>query len=119
MRPAFRRLLPFLLKYRRQFVLGLICVVITTTIQLLSPWVLKFAIDDLTAGVTRRKLAFYSGTLLGIACVGGVFRYLMRKILIGASRDIEYDVRNAFFARLQQCVRNWLKQRGYIRQRPS
>ncbi len=102
MRAPFRRLLPFLLKYRRQFVLGLICVVITTTIQLLSPWVLKFAIDDLTAGVTRRKLAFYSGTLLGIACVGGVFRYLMRKILIGASRDIEYDVRNAFFVRLQQ-----------------
>ncbi len=102
MRPAFRRLLPFLLKYRRQFVLGLVCVVITTTIQLLSPWVLKFAIDDLTAGVTRRKLAFYSGVLLGIACVGGVFRYLMRQILIGASRDIEYDVRNAFFERLQQ-----------------
>jgi ATP-binding cassette subfamily B protein len=102
MRPAFRRLLPFLLRYRRQFVIGLLCVVITTTIQLLSPWVLKFAIDDLTAGVTRGKLAFYSGTLLGIACVGAVFRYLMRQILIGASRDIEYDVRNAFFARLQE-----------------
>src|SRR5829696_9558383 len=102
MRAPFRRLLPFLLKYRRQFILGLVCVVVTTTIQLLSPWVLKYAIDDLTAGVTRAKLAMYAGTLLGIACVGAVFRYLMRHILIGASRDIEYDVRNAFFARLQQ-----------------
>ena len=102
MRPAFRRLLPFLLVYRRQFTTGLVCVIVTTTIQLLSPWVLKYAIDDLNAGVTRSKLAFYAGTLLGIACVGGVFRYLMRRILIGASRDIEFDVRNAFFARLQQ-----------------
>ena len=102
MRPAFRRLLPFLLVYRRQFTTGLLCVIVTTTIQLLSPWVLKYAIDDLNAGVTRSKLAFYAGTLLGIACVGGVFRYLMRRILIGASRDIEFDVRNAFFARLQQ-----------------
>jgi ATP-binding cassette subfamily B protein len=102
MRPAFRRLLPFLQKYRRQFALGLLCVIITTTIQLLSPWVLKFAIDDLTAGVTRRKLAIYAGAMLGIACVGAIFRYLMRQILIGASRDIEYDVRNEFFARLQQ-----------------
>ena len=102
MRPAFRRLLPFLLVYRRQFVTGLLCVVITTTIQLLSPWVLKFAVDDLNAGVTRSKLAFYAGTLLGVACVGAVFRYLMRQILIGASRDIEYDLRNAFFVRLQQ-----------------
>jgi ATP-binding cassette subfamily B protein len=99
---AFRRLLPFVLRYRRQFTIGLICVVITTAIQLLSPWVLKYAIDDLAAGVTRRKLGFYAALLLGIACVGAVFRFLMRRIIIGASRDIEYDVRNAFFARLQQ-----------------
>jgi ATP-binding cassette subfamily B multidrug efflux pump len=99
--PAFRRLLPFLLVYRRQFITGLLCVIVTTTIQLLSPWVLKYAVDDLNAGVTRSKLAFYAATLLGIAAIGGVFRYLMRQILIGASRDIEFDVRNAFFARLQ------------------
>ena len=98
----FARLLPYLLRYQRAFLLGLACVVITTAIQLLSPWVLKLAIDDLNAGVTRGKLAVYAALLLGIAIVGGAFRFLMRRILIGASRDIEYDVRNAFFARLQQ-----------------
>ena len=103
MRAPFRRLLPFLLRYRRQFVLGLVCVVITTTIQLLSPWVLKFAIDDLTAGVTRQQARVLRRRCSSaIACVGAVFRFLMRRILIGASRDIEYDIRNAFFARLQQ-----------------
>src|SRR5574338_292484 len=102
MGPAYRRLLPFVLRYKRAFVVGLICVVITTSIQLLAPWVLKHAVDDLTVGVTRRKLALYAGILLGIASVGAVFRYLMRRILIGASRDIEYDLRNAFFARLQE-----------------
>ena len=61
MGPAFRRLLPFVLRYRRQFLLGLICVVITTLIQLLSPWILKYAIDDLTAGLTRGKLGLYAG----------------------------------------------------------
>ena len=99
---AFRRLLPYVLRYRREFLLGLACVVVTTSIQLLSPWVLKLAIDDLNAGVTRRKLLMYAALLLGIACAAAVFRFLMRRILIGASRDIEYDVRNAFFARLQQ-----------------
>jgi ATP-binding cassette subfamily B multidrug efflux pump len=99
---AFGRLLPFLLRYKRAFLTGLTCVVVTTAIQLLSPWVLKHAIDDLNAGVTRAKLAMYAGLLLAIAIVGGLFRFLMRRILIGASRDIEYDVRNAFFARLQQ-----------------
>jgi ATP-binding cassette subfamily B multidrug efflux pump len=101
MRSAFRRLLPFIDRYRRQFIIGLGCVIVTTAIQLLSPWVLKYAIDDLTVGVTRPKLAFYAAMLLAIACVGAVFRYLMRRILIGASRDIEFDIRNAFFARLQ------------------
>ena len=99
---AFTRLLPFLLRYQQRFSIGLACVVTTTAIQLLSPWVLKLAIDDLNVGVTRSKLSLYAGLLLVIAIVGGLFRFLMRKIIIGVSRDIEYDVRNAFFARLQQ-----------------
>ncbi len=102
MSPHFRRLLPYVNRYRRAFTLGLICVVVTTAIQLLSPWILKHAIDDLTAGVTRAKLGLYAALLLGVACVGGLFRFLMRRILIGASRDIEYDVRNDFYTRLQQ-----------------
>jgi ATP-binding cassette subfamily B protein len=102
MGPAFRRLLPYVLRYRRAFVLGLTCVLVTTSIQLLSPWILKHAIDDLAAGVTRQKLALYAGLLLAVAILGAVFRFLMRRILIGASRDIELDIRNDFFARLQQ-----------------
>src|SRR6478609_99966 len=102
MGPAFRRLFPYVRRYQRDFVLGLICVLVTTAVQLLSPWILKHAIDDLHAGVTREKLLLYSGLLLGVALVSAVFRFLMRRLLIGASRDIEYDVRNDFFARLQQ-----------------
>src|SRR4051812_7779327 len=100
--PAYRRLLPYVLRYRRAFVLGLACVLVTTSVQLLSPWILKHAIDDLHAGVTRAKLALYVSLLLGVAMVSAVFRFLMRSYLIGASRDIEYDVRNDFFARLEQ-----------------
>jgi ATP-binding cassette subfamily B multidrug efflux pump len=102
MGPAVRRLLHYAFPYRRAFVLGLTCVFVTTAIQLLSPWILKHAIDDLNAGVTRQKLGLYAGLMLGVAIGGAVFRFLMRRILIGASRDIEYDLRNAFFTRLQQ-----------------
>jgi ATP-binding cassette subfamily B multidrug efflux pump len=102
MGPAFKRLLPYVFRYRRQFILGLVCVVLSSTFQLLGPWVLKFAIDDLTRAVTRQKLVTYSGLILGVACVRAMFLYLMRRIIIAASREIEYDIRNAFFARLQQ-----------------
>src|SRR6185295_4844216 len=65
-------------------------------------WVVKYAIDDLTTGVTRGKLTLYSSLLLGTACLGGYFRFLMRRLLVGASRLIEYDMRNDFFAKLEQ-----------------
>ena len=94
----FRRLLGYALRYRPKFLRGLACVVITTAVSLLAPRILGFAIDDLTKGVTVAKLALYGSLLLGVAIVGGVFRFLMRRILTGVSRDIEYDMRNDFRA---------------------
>ena len=99
---AFQRLLPFVLRYRRQFTFGLLFVAITSAIQLVPPWVLKYAVDDLTAGITAAKLVRYALLIIGIACVGAIFRFLMRRVIIGASRDIEYDIRSAFFERLAQ-----------------
>ena len=101
MTSPWRRLLPYALRYRRPFAIGFGCIVATTTIQLLGPWVLRFAIDDLGEDITRGKLAFYAAVLLGLAIVGGLFRFLMRRIIVGASRGIEYDLRNDFFARLE------------------
>jgi len=95
------RLLAYVGRYRTAFTLGSLCIVATTAISLAGPWVLKYAIDDLTARVTAAKLAFYGGALLGLAAVGGIFRFFQRRIIIGASRDIEFDLRNDFFARLQ------------------
>lgn len=75
-----------------------------------SPRVLQFAIDDLYAGVTRGKLAFYALILLLIAGVAGYFRYQMRRILVGASRGFEYDLRNDFFAHLERLPLSFFQQ---------
>jgi ATP-binding cassette subfamily B protein len=99
---AVRQLLPYVNRYRRAFLAGLVCVLATTAFQLLAPWVLKYAIDDLARGVTRQKLLLYAGAMLGVSLMRGAFLFLMRKIIIGTSRDIEYDIRNDFFARLER-----------------
>jgi ATP-binding cassette subfamily B multidrug efflux pump len=101
MGPAFHRLLPYALRYRRLYAAGLSAVVVTTIVSLAAPWILKLAVDDLLTGVTRGKVAVYAALLLAVGVVGGIFRFLMRRIVIGASRDIEYDLRNDFFAKLQ------------------
>jgi ATP-binding cassette subfamily B multidrug efflux pump len=96
------KLVPYLLRHRRRFAVGSVFLVLATGIQLIAPWVLKYAIDDLLVGGTRGRIGFYAGLLVGIALVGGVCRFCMRRIIIGASREIEYDLRNDFFAHLQQ-----------------
>src|SRR5499427_5226295 len=97
-----RRLFRYIWRYRREFLFGLIAVVLTSAITLVAPMVLRYAIDDLTKGVTRAKLFEYGGLLLAIGLFGGLFQFLQRQILVGASRDIEYDMRNDFFAHLEK-----------------
>jgi ATP-binding cassette subfamily B protein len=79
-----------------------VCTVIATAISTGGPWVLKYAIDDLSQGLTFAKIQLYGGLLFLLAAVGGVFRFLTRRIIIGASRDFEYQLRNDFFSALQR-----------------
>ena len=99
---SLRKLVPYLARYQRRFAAGVASLILATTIQLVSPWILKLAVDDLTLDVTRQKLAVYAGVLIAVALVGGCFRFLMRRIMIGISRQVEYDLRNDFFSHLQR-----------------
>jgi ATP-binding cassette subfamily B protein len=95
-----RRLLPYLRRHRRGLTLGLSCLLTTTVFSVASPWVLRLAVDDLTAQLTRQKLLVYSVVIVSLVAVEGLFRYGMRMILIGVSREIEYELRNDLFAHL-------------------
>jgi len=97
----FGRLLAYVSKYRRDFLLGLACAVVNKLVALAGPLVLSYAVDDLHRAVTRAKLFGYGTLLLAIGLLSGAFLFLSRRILIGASRHIEYDMRNDFFAHLQ------------------
>lgn len=97
-----KSLLPYLRRYRRSYWVGLAAVVFGTAFQLGSPWVLRFAIDALARGGSPRQVALYALTFVGLAALAGIFRYLMRMTIIGASRWIEYDLRNDYFAHLER-----------------
>jgi ATP-binding cassette subfamily B protein len=98
--PYLRRLLPELRPHRRRLALGLLCLVATTAFSVANPWVLRHAIDDLAVSVTREKLWLYAGAILVLVTLEGFFRYQMRMILIGISRDVEYELRNRVFHHL-------------------
>src|SRR6266852_6007448 len=98
---SLRPLFPYLKKYRRSFIVGTICVFFNNGVWILFPLVLRRAIDDLRIGVTREKLLTYSLLLMAIATTKGIFQFLTRWIVIGVSRDIEFDLRNDLFTRLE------------------
>jgi len=96
-----RPLLPYLKRYRWGYIAGTACVLLTNGIWILFPLVLGKAADDLHQGVTRHKLLIYAGLLIAIALTKGIFQFLTRWIVIGVSRDIEFDLRNDLFQRLE------------------
>jgi ATP-binding cassette subfamily B multidrug efflux pump len=98
---SLRPLLPYLKRYRRAYAFGTGCVLLHNGIWVLFPLVIGKASDDLNQGVTRHKLLVYAGLLLAIAVTKGIFQFLTRWVVIGVSRDIEFDLRNDLFARLE------------------
>ena len=98
---SLRPLFPYLRKYRGSYFIGTICVFINNGVWILFPLVLRHAVDGLRAGVTREKLLIYSLELMGVAAIKGVFQYLTRWIVIGISREIEFDLRNDLFRHLE------------------
>jgi ATP-binding cassette subfamily B protein len=80
--------------------LGLGALVLKDLFAAVIPLFLKAGVDSLTQGFGISKLLWFTGGLLAFTAIKGVFQYGMRVILIGASRDIEYDLRQRLFDRL-------------------
>ncbi|HEX3738436.1 MAG TPA: ABC transporter ATP-binding protein [Terriglobales bacterium] len=98
---TLRPLLPYIKRYRWGYIAGTLCIFLTNGIQIMGPKVLGIAADALHEGVTHHKLLFYAGLLLAIAVAKGIFQFLTRWIMIGISRDIEFDLRNDLFEKLE------------------
>src|SRR5713226_3057189 len=98
---SLRPLFPYLKKYRNSFMVGIVCVFCNNGIWILFPLVLRRAIDDLRLGVNEQKLGVNALLLLAVAVSKGVFQFLTRWIVIGVSREIEFDLRNDLFRHLE------------------
>jgi ATP-binding cassette subfamily B protein len=101
MRENLRPLLPYVWKYKKGLTFGTVSVLLDNGIWVLFPLVMGKAFDSLYHGITRQRLLYYASFLVAIALVKGVFRFLTRWVVIGISRDIEYDLRNHLFRHLE------------------
>jgi ATP-binding cassette subfamily B protein len=97
-----RPLVPYLKRYRAGLLWGGLCVLCNNGVWILFPQVLRSAVNGLHAGVTRQKLLTYALLVLAIALIKGTFQFLTRWVVIGISRDIEFDLRNDLFKHLER-----------------
>ena len=95
-------LFPYLRKYRATFYIGALCVLLHNAVWILFPLVIRNAVEALNTQVTVPTLRRYALYLLAVAVVKGSFQFLTRWILIGVSREIEFDLRNDLFRHLER-----------------
>jgi ATP-binding cassette subfamily B protein len=96
----FRPIRPYLARYKRRFGAGFASLIIGQSIGALVPLAIKAGIDDLTHKALLRHLAEVAAVLVGLSLIKAFFLFWTRWILIGISRDVEYDLRNDLFRHL-------------------
>jgi ATP-binding cassette subfamily B protein len=94
-------LFPYLRRYRRSFFLGGLALIVYNVSKSLVPLLVGGAIDDMQHGLSAAKVEHHALRLLAVAIVAGICLYLTRQIIIGASREIEFDLRNDLFTHLE------------------
>ena len=100
MRETISTLWPYLWRYRRGLSVGLGALILKDAMAAMMPIILKYGVDTLTEGFRLVFILELAGLLIGVSLIKGIFQYWMRVIIIGISRDIEYDVRNDLFRKL-------------------
>ncbi|HTX40930.1 MAG TPA: ABC transporter ATP-binding protein [Acidobacteriaceae bacterium] len=103
-------LFPYMRKYWRAYVWGCVCTVAANAIWIQFPRAIGAAAHDLAIRITWGKIFDYAVLLLVITIAHGILLFLMRWILIGISRDIEFDLRNDLFAHLEKQSASWFQE---------
>jgi ATP-binding cassette, subfamily B, multidrug efflux pump len=98
-----RRLLwRYLAPYRARYAWGLAFLVVANALSLLIPWMVKSAIEALSArGPTQAPIGRYVVLILILAGAHAVVRLASRFAILGAGQHVDYDLRNDLFARFQ------------------
>jgi ATP-binding cassette subfamily B protein len=101
----FRDLAPlyvYMRRYRWGYLWGTLSCICANGVWVLFPQVIQRAIDEMGHGISRQRILLFAGLLIAIALVKGVLLYSQRWILIGISREIEFDLRSDLFKKLEQ-----------------
>ncbi len=86
--------------YKLQLAIGIACIFASTAAGLFIPLFVGRAIDANWQQVSWTLLTIAAAKVLGASIISGTFLFLQRRILIGVSRNVEYDMRKELYEHL-------------------
>ncbi len=92
---------PYLFRYRKLLIRGILCVIATNFFAVAGPRFLGEAIDLMAKKVPLATISKNVGIYLFFSACSGITLYLVRQLIIVTSRKIEYDLKNDYYAHLQ------------------
>ena len=95
-------LLPYFRRHRAQLAAGMASNLGEAILGLAAPIIIGRGIDALRQSFSPQQLLRYAGVLVGVTLLQGVFSFLKRRILVAMSRDIEFEIRDRYFAHLER-----------------
>jgi len=96
-----RPLFPYLRRYKRSFALGGLALIVYNAAKAMIPLFIGGAAYDIQHDLRASTVEYHAARLIGVAAIAAIALYLTRQIIIGASREIEFDLRNDLFAHLE------------------
>jgi len=99
----YKSLFPYLARYKVQYIVGVICLIIVDAAQIAIPQFLRSAIDLISGGNFQwKQIITLSLWMVGIMAVVSLGRFFWRYFINGSSRRIETELREALYAHLQK-----------------
>ena len=95
-----RKFVRYFRPYKASLIIGILCILAGVLFNLSIPLIVGQAIDENWANLSWSRLTVSALKVLGASLASGLFLYLQRRILIGMSRNVEYDLRKDFYAHL-------------------
>lgn len=90
----------YFLPYKLSLSIGIVCILASVIFNLYIPLIVGQAVDANWTQISWSLLTLSAAKVLGASILSGTFLFLQRRILIGMSRKVEYDLRQDFYAHL-------------------
>ncbi|ACF14159.1 ABC transporter-related protein [Chloroherpeton thalassium ATCC 35110] len=100
----------YLYKFRKYFFFGFFWIICTNVFLIISPKFIGAAIDEMKSDFDFSSITKHAILAILSSAASGFFLFKVRRSIIVASRLIEYDLKNDFYAHIQTLSLSFFKQ---------